>query len=108
MKITVIKATAPTFEDVSIREPLGSDIRRGLETSGIGMSDLGLPGILKLIAHVMHECALFDGQRLAPDEIEALPLSFFFEVLASLGLSSESIEAVKTSLSTTPPVSPQD
>lgn len=106
MKITVVKAERKTFESVTIREPLGSDIRRGLETSGIGMSDIGLPGILKLITHVMHECALFDGQRLAPDEIEALPLSFFFEVLASLGLSSESIEAVKTSLSTTPQASP--
>jgi hypothetical protein len=107
MKITVVKANKPTFDDVIIREPLGSDIRRGLETAGLGMGDLNLSGIMTLIAHVLHECAMFDGKRLPPAEIEALPMSFFFEVLASSGLSSESIEAVKTSLGTTPPESPQ-
>lgn len=107
MKITVVKANRPTFEDVIIREPLGSDIRRGLETSGLGMGDLSLSGIMTLTAHVLHECALFDGKRLPPAEIEALPISFFFEALGSLGLSSESIEAAVTSLGTTPPESPQ-
>ena len=107
MKITVVKAAKPAYESVEIREPVYRDIRRALETSGLGMGDLGLASLPTLIAHLIHECATFDGKRLPPDEIEEMPISFFFEALASLGLSSESVEVVKASLATTPTGSQQ-
>jgi hypothetical protein len=107
MKVTIIREKRNEINEVEIREPLYADIRRALETSGLGMGDLSLAALPTLIAHLIHVCAKFDGQHMPIEEIEKMPVGFFFEVLTSLGAPSVSIEAVKASLGTTQPESTQ-
>lgn len=102
MQFKIIRAEKPTFEIVEVREPLYKDISRAIQTAGLKMGELSLASLPKLLAHLIHECATFDGKRLRPEEIEEMPIGFFTGFLDLFKQSESVLEAVKASLNSTP------